>query len=53
MEKVYKDIEFKVFHIFREGNHCANKLTWLSIDDKLDFKWYDDLPVIIKLDLFL
>jgi len=48
-----KEIEFKVSHIFRETNHCANMLDSLDLENKLDFKWYDDLlVVIIKLDFF-
>jgi len=50
--KICKEIEFKVYHIFREWNHCVDKLTLLRLKNKLDFKWYDVLPAIIKLDFF-
>jgi len=36
--KICKEIEFKVFHIFREENHCVNKLASLDLKNKLDFK---------------
>ena len=36
--KIYKEIEFKVSHIFRERNHCANKLASLGLENKLNFK---------------
>jgi len=50
--KICKEIECKVCRIFREGNPCADKLASLGHDNKLDFKWYNDLPVVIKLDVF-
>jgi len=50
--KIYKEIEFNVFHIFREGNYCVDNLASLGLDNKLDFKLYDVLPVVIKLDFF-
>jgi len=50
--KICKEIEFKVSHIFCEENHCADKLASLGLDNKLDLKWYDDLPIVIKLDIF-
>jgi len=49
--KICKEIEFKVSHIFREGNHYANKLASLSLENKLELKWYDVLPAVIKLDI--
>ena len=49
---ICKEIEFKVSHIIHEGNHCVYKLALLNLKNKLDFKWYDDLSVIIKLDFF-
>jgi len=36
--KICKEIEFKVSHIFCEGNHCADKLASLGLKNKLDFK---------------
>jgi len=51
--KICKEIDFKVSHIFYEGNHCADKLVALRIENKLDFKWYDVLPAVIKLDFFI
>jgi len=36
--KICKEIKFKVFHIFRERNHCADKLVSLGLENKLDFK---------------
>ena len=50
--KICKEIEFKVSHIFREGNHCTDKLASLGLENKLGFKCYDDLLVVIKLDFF-
>jgi len=50
--KICKEIEFNVSHIFCEGNHCADKLASLGLENKLDFKWYDDLSAVIKLDFF-
>jgi len=47
-----KEIEFKVSYIFYEGNHCADKLISLGLKNKLDFKRYDVLPAVIKLDFF-
>jgi len=47
--KICKEIEFKVSHIFSDGNHCADKLASLDLENKLDFEWYDDLPTVIKL----
>jgi len=37
--KICKEIEFKFFHIFREGNHYADKLASLGLKNKLDFRW--------------
>jgi len=50
--KLCKEIEFKVSDVFRKENHCANKLTLLGLKNKLDFKFYDDLPAVIKLDFY-
>jgi len=44
--KICKEIKFKVSHIFREGNHYADKMALLGLENKLD------LPVVIKLDFF-
>jgi len=49
--KICKEIEFKVSHIFRERNHCVDKLASLGLKNELDFKWYDVLPVVIELDV--
>ena len=51
--RIYKEIKFEVSHIFHERNHCGDKLTSLYLENKLDFKWYDVLPYVIKLDFFL
>jgi len=40
---ICKEIEFKVSHKFREGNHCADKLVLLGLENKLELKWYDVL----------
>jgi len=50
--RICKEFEFKVSHIFCEENRCADKLTLLGHGNKLDFKWYDVLPYVIKLDFF-
>jgi len=50
--KLCQEIEFRVSHIFHERNHCADKLALLGLENKLDFKWYVVLPVVIKLDFF-
>jgi len=48
--KLCQEIEFRVSHIFREGNHYTHKLASLGLENKLDFEWYDVLPAVIKLD---
>ena len=50
--RICKEIEFKVSHIFCEGNHYTNKLALLSFENKLDFKRYDVLPTVVKLNFF-
>ncbi|WVZ19886.1 hypothetical protein V8G54_007208 [Vigna mungo] len=49
---ICNDIEFKISHIFREGNHCADKLTNLGLDNMKNFKWYIVMPLVINLDFF-
>jgi len=45
-------MDFKVSHIFREENNCADKLANLSVDNKLDFFWYSIMPPCLSLDFF-
>jgi len=37
-------IRFRVNHIFREGNACADKLTNLGFIHRESFHWYNRLP---------
>jgi len=46
--KICKKIEFKVFHIFHEGNHYVDKMASLRLENKLDFKRYNVLSAVIK-----
>ena len=50
LSRICKQIDFKVSHIFREENHCTDKLASLGLENKLEFKWYDFLPDVLKLD---
>jgi len=43
-------MDFRVSHIYREGNHCA--LANLGIENKLEFVWYSTMPPNISLDFF-
>jgi len=43
-------IRFKVTHIFREGNVCADKLTNLGIIHGESFHWYNRLPFNLFLE---
>jgi len=45
-------IAFKVSHIFREGNHCADKLVNLCFLHRQNFVWYRSLLPSILLDFF-
>ena len=46
-------MRFKISHIFCEGSRYANKLVNLGIEKKLDFKWFNVIPSIISLLLFI
>jgi len=43
-------MEFKVSHVFRERNHCADKLANLVLIHKEQYKWFNVLPSYIYLD---
>jgi ribonuclease HI len=45
-----KSMNFCILHIFREGNHCADKLASLGIT-LTDFTWWNTAPMIISKDL--
>ena len=46
-------IRFRVTHIFREGNACADKLANLGFIHKESFHWYNRLPSSLFLKLFM
>jgi len=46
-------IRFRVVHIFREGNVCADKLTNLGFIHRETFHWYNRLPFSLFLEFFM
>lgn len=45
-----KVINFKVSHIFREGDKCVDRLSSLGIDSKSDFIRYDiGCPIVLDI----
>jgi len=44
---------FKVTHIFREGNECANKLVNLEFIHRESFYWYNRLSSNLFLEFFI
>jgi ribonuclease HI len=45
-----KSMNVCIFHIYREGNHCADKLASLDLS-LAEFKWWNIAPEIIWNDL--
>jgi len=45
-------LQFKVFHVFREGDHFVDKLTNLTFTHQEQYKWFDVLSPYISLDVF-
>ncbi|GAU23975.1 hypothetical protein TSUD_327760 [Trifolium subterraneum] len=43
-------MNFCISHIYREGNHCADKLASLGLTLN-DYTWWDIAPMIIRKDL--
>jgi len=48
-----RKIMFRVTHVFREGNACADKLANLEFIDRESFHWYNRLPSILFLEFFM
>ena len=48
-----RTIRFRVTHIFREGNACANKLANLGFIHRESFHWYNRLPSSLFLEFFM
>ena len=46
-------IRFRVTHIFREGNACADKLANLGFIHRESFHWYNRLPASLFLEFFM
>ena len=46
-------IRFRVTHIFREGNACADKLANLGFIHRESFHWYNRLPASLFLELVM
>jgi len=46
-------IRFRVTHIFREGNVCADKLANLGFIHRESFHWYNRLPSSLFLEFFM
>jgi len=46
-------IRFRVTHIFREGNVCADKLVNLGFIHRESFHWYNRLPYSLFLEFFM
>jgi len=44
---------FRVTHIFREGNACADKLPNLGFIHRESFHWYNRLPSSLFLEFFM
>jgi len=44
-------INFHVSLIYREGNKCDDRLANLGLDSRVEFAWYDRLPICTQ-DLF-
>jgi len=49
----YGKIRFRVTHIFREGNVCADKLANLEFFYRESFHWYNKLPSCLFLEFFM
>jgi len=45
-------LNFKVFHIVREGNRCVYGLTNLGVESKIELVWLDVHPSCISSDSF-
>jgi len=45
-------MDFKVSNIFRDVNHCVDKLTALGLENREGFKWFSIFPPVISLDFF-
>jgi len=43
---------FRVTHVFREGNSCVDRLTNLGVENSVEFVWYSTLLDCIRLDFF-
>jgi len=50
---IVEKIRFKIFHIFCEGNACANKLANLGFIHKKQFHWYNRLSSSLFLEFFI
>jgi len=50
---LYKYTSHKKYHIFREGNVCADKLTNLRFMHRESFHWYNRLPSSFFLEFFI
>ena len=46
-------IRFRITHIFREGNACADKLTNLGFIHRESFHWYNRLLASLFLEFFM
>jgi len=46
----FRDVDFKVSHIFQEGKHYADQLASLGLSSTKVFKWYIGMPASISLD---
>lgn len=44
-------MQFYILHIFREGNHCADKLASFGASSQADM-WWDLIPPFINVDFF-
>jgi hypothetical protein len=44
-------MNFRISHIFREGNCCADKLANFSLNSRKDH-WWETVPSFIVEDLF-
>ena len=45
--------KLKVAHIFRGGHSCADKIENLEIDRINECQWFESLPRVIRLQLFI
>lgn len=44
-------MQYRVSHIYQEGNNCADKLASFSLSNR-SYPWWDLIPYFIRVDFF-